>query len=290
MGLLTGLPGVGKTAALRALTAPLNPHRYLPIYLAETDFGRLDIYRSHAWAIGLDPPHRRAALWREIKARLIELVDQKNLLPVWIIDEAQNLPNDFFRDFPAFLNFAFGSRDLMTVWLVAQPVLAKTLDRALYEPMASRLQVRVHLDPIDERDAFRALIDHALAQVGCQQRLLSDSGLEILRMASQGRPRQAGLILRTAMKLAVPPGTEPPARRPSSRCHRGPSMKDTPHQLPLILPPGLDDDTVLALWSLLNDVVLHFESVYFVQLQRACDARQPPRNPEKPWLPLNRPR
>jgi len=65
-------------------------------------------------------------------------------------------------------------------------------------------------------------------------------------------------------------------------------MKDTPHQLPLILPPGLDDDTVLALWSLLNDVVLHFESVYFVQLQRACDARQPPRNPEKPWLPLNR--
>jgi hypothetical protein len=41
---------------------------------------------------------------------------------------------------------------------------------------------------------------------------------------------------------------------------------------------------------LLNDVVMHFESVYFVQLQRACDARQPPRNPEKPWLPLNRPR
>ena len=35
---------------------------------------------------------------------------------------------------------------------------------------------------------------------------------------------------------------------------------------------------------------MHFESVYFVQLQRACDARQPPRDPEKPWLPLNRPR
>jgi type II secretory pathway predicted ATPase ExeA len=204
VGLLTGLPGVGKTAALRALTTPLNPHRYLPIYLAETDFGRLDIYRSLALAIGLEPPHRRAALWREIKARLLELVDQKNLLPVWIIDEAQNLPNDFFRDFPAFLNFAFDSRDLMTVWLVAHPILAKTLDRALYEPMASRLQVRVHLDPIDERDAFRALIDHALAQAGCQQRLLSDSGFEVLRLASQGRPRQAGLILRTAMKLAVP--------------------------------------------------------------------------------------
>lgn len=206
VGLLTGLPGVGKTAALRALTTALNPHRYLPIYLAETDFGRLDIYRSLALAIGLEPPHRRAALWRELKARLVELVDQKRLLPVWIIDEAQNLPNDFFRDFPAFLNFAFDSRDLMTVWLLGHPWLAKTLDRALYEPMASRIQVRMQLDPFDQRERFHALIEHALAQAGCTQRLLSDSGLEMLRQASGGKPRHAGQVLRTAMKLAVPKG------------------------------------------------------------------------------------
>jgi hypothetical protein len=67
-------------------------------------------------------------------------------------------------------------------------------------------------------------------------------------------------------------------------------MKDAPHQLPLVLPPGLDDDTVLALWSVLNDLVTHFESVYFLQLRRALDARQPPPDPKHPWLPLNRPR
>jgi type II secretory pathway predicted ATPase ExeA len=43
LGLLTGEAGVGKTAALRALTQGLNPHRYQAIYLAETDFGRLDL-------------------------------------------------------------------------------------------------------------------------------------------------------------------------------------------------------------------------------------------------------
>jgi len=43
VGLLTGQAGVGKTAALRQLTQDLNPHRYQVIYLAETDFGRLDI-------------------------------------------------------------------------------------------------------------------------------------------------------------------------------------------------------------------------------------------------------
>ncbi|MBU2721746.1 ATP-binding protein, partial [Acidithiobacillus ferridurans] len=34
VGLLTGEPGVGKTTALRSLTASLNPHRYLVIYQA----------------------------------------------------------------------------------------------------------------------------------------------------------------------------------------------------------------------------------------------------------------
>ena len=46
VGLITGEPGVGKTAALRQLTRGLNPHRYQVIYQAETDFGRLDIYRG----------------------------------------------------------------------------------------------------------------------------------------------------------------------------------------------------------------------------------------------------
>ena len=62
--LLTGEPGVGKTAALRGLTRALNPHRFLVLYQAKfdlstcrlvdfatsrlCDFGRVDIYRSLA--------------------------------------------------------------------------------------------------------------------------------------------------------------------------------------------------------------------------------------------------
>ena len=35
IGLITGEPGVGKTAALRSVTSTLNPHRYLVLYQAE---------------------------------------------------------------------------------------------------------------------------------------------------------------------------------------------------------------------------------------------------------------
>lgn len=206
LGLLTGEAGVGKTAALRQLTRGLNPHRYQVIYLAETDFGRLDLYRSLALALGVEPAYRRAQLWRDLKARIRELADGKQLLPLWIIDEAQNLPPEFFRDLPAFLNFAFDSRDLMTVWLVGHPSLAHTLDRAPYAALAGRIQVRVQLTPILERERFAQLILHALKTAGCTHTLLADSGLELLRHASGGLPRQAGRLLRAAMQMAVPKG------------------------------------------------------------------------------------
>jgi len=204
LGMITGEPGVGKTAALRHLTQSLNPHRYQVLYQAETDFGRIDIYRGLARALGVEPSYRRAHLWCDIKLRIHELVDSKQVLPVWIIDEAQNLPPEFFRDFPAFLNFAFDSRDLITVWLLGHPALAHTLERAPYAALYSRIQVRAHLQPIIERERFLLLINHALKAAGCQHTLLADSGMELLRQASKGLPRQAGSILRTAMRLAVP--------------------------------------------------------------------------------------
>ena len=206
IGLLTGEPGVGKTAALRSLTGSLNPHRYQVLYQAETDFGRIDIYRGLARALGLEPGYRRAQLWRDIKLRVHELVDTKQVTPLWIIDEAQNLPPEFFRDFPAFLNFAFDSRDLIGVWLVGHPALAQTLERAPYAALHSRIQLRVQLKPVVERERFALLIAHALKTAGAQHTLLTDSGMELLRQASKGLPRQAGRILCTAMRLAATKG------------------------------------------------------------------------------------
>ena len=206
VGLLTGEAGVGKTAALRQLTAGLNPHRYQVIYLAETDFGRRDLYRSLALALGLEPAYRRAALWRDLKARIQELAEGKGVVPLWIVDEAQNLPREFFRDLPAFLNFAFDSRDLMVLWLLGHPSLAQTLERAPYAALASRIQVRLRLAPIVERERFAQLVAHAFEQAGAQHTLLSDSGLELLRQASRGIPRQAGRLLKTGLHLAAAKG------------------------------------------------------------------------------------
>ena len=69
IGLITGEPGVGKTAALRQITRNINPHRHQVLYQPETDFGRIDIYRGLARALGVEPGYRRAQVWRDLKER-----------------------------------------------------------------------------------------------------------------------------------------------------------------------------------------------------------------------------
>ncbi|MGA9313423.1 MAG: ATP-binding protein [Solirubrobacteraceae bacterium] len=202
VGLLTAEPGLGKTAALRQITRPLNPHQHSVFYISHTDFSRLDFYRELAVILGVQPSYRRAQLWRDIKAHITHLVTQKNVLPVLIIDEGQNLPFEFFRDFPSFLNFIFDSKEYMTVWLVGHPELARDIDRPINRALASRIQARVELKPILDREAFKQLLIHGFTQAGCTHNMLSDSGIELLQMASKGNPRQAHRLVVTALRLA----------------------------------------------------------------------------------------
>ncbi|MFT5084001.1 MAG: MSHA biogenesis protein MshM [Lentisphaeria bacterium] len=165
--------------------------------------------------LGLEPAYRRTQLWRDIKDCITDLVDNKRIQPIWIIDEAQNLPAPFFRNFPTFLNYAFDARDMTTVWFVGLWVcgfvglsqLKHTFSRAPNAALASRIYARVHLDPMHSAELFRELISHGFESVGCRQTLLSDSGIELLRQASQGKPRQAGQLLKTALRLATSKGT-----------------------------------------------------------------------------------
>jgi len=202
IGLLTGEPGVGKTAALHNIIKNLNPHQYAIIYLAETHFTNFDVYRQIALHLGLTPAHRFSMLWRDIKNHISDSFTHKRVTPVFIIDEAQNLPADFFKSFPSFLNFDFDSKDMLTVWLVGHPILANIIDRVAYTALATRIQFRCQIRPITDRNAFAQFINNAFKEVGCQSILFSDSGIEILRIASQGRFRNVYRILASTMSLA----------------------------------------------------------------------------------------
>jgi MSHA biogenesis protein MshM len=182
IGLLIAEPGLGKTAILRHITKTLNPHQYAMYYIADTDFGRLDFYRQLAIKLNVKISSRRSQLWNDLKEYFINLVTQKCVLPVIIIDEAQNLSEDFFRDFPSFVNFTFDSKDYITVWFLGHPLLGRKANR--HTAFNSRIQVRYELQPINDKEQFKELILHGFTQAGSKHTIISDSGINILHMSS----------------------------------------------------------------------------------------------------------
>ena len=58
-GLVTGEIGSGKSTAVRAFTAGLDPNRYLVLYLANPTTGLTGIYRDLLLTLGHEPPFGR---------------------------------------------------------------------------------------------------------------------------------------------------------------------------------------------------------------------------------------
>jgi type II secretory pathway predicted ATPase ExeA len=104
-------------------------------------------------------------------------------------------------DLSGFLNFAFDSRDLLTLWLVGLAPLARHLRMQQHAPLAMRVVHQVHLEPLD-RDLFRALVEHGLKAAGATQAVLADSARELLFRASRGVPRDTSDLLRRALREA----------------------------------------------------------------------------------------
>jgi MSHA biogenesis protein MshM len=202
LGMLTGDPGVGKTAAIRNLCAALPKPDHLVVYLCDTAVSPLDLYRTLAIELGVRPSHRRAELWSDIKKTLVHLVDERGTSPILVMDEAHHLSDRFLLDLSGFLNFAFDSRDLLSLWLVGLPALRRTLQMHQHDALAMRLGAQVHFEPTSDRDLFAATVTACLESVGARQKLLSDPAFEILFRSSRGVFRVAARLLRAALRTA----------------------------------------------------------------------------------------
>ena len=202
LGVLTGDPGVGKTAAIRNLCAALPKPDHLVVYLCDTAVSPLALYRTLAIELGVRPSHRRSELWSDIKKTLVHMVDERGTTPVLVVDEAHLLSDKFLLDLSGFLNFAFDSRDLLCLWLVGLPTLRRTLQMHQHDALAMRLGAQVHFEPTTDREAFISAINACLDGVGARSKLLSDPAYEILFRASRGVFRVAAKLLRGALRAA----------------------------------------------------------------------------------------
>jgi MSHA biogenesis protein MshM len=206
VGLITGDAGTGKTTALREWTNSLNPMTHHVIYQADNHFRPFDIYSQLADHLGLGRYTRYSTLWRALKNELLDLVDNRQLSPIWIIDEAHCAPIHFLTELPAFLNFSFDSRDIMTIILIGSSSLQATVRKSIHSALLSRMLFQFTWMAIDDATQFREVIIQAFKFAGRHEVVLSQSGMQLIYTASKGRLRYAHRILTASLQMAAQNG------------------------------------------------------------------------------------
>jgi general secretion pathway protein A len=201
-GLLTGEPGSGKSTAARTWLAGLNPNLYKIIYLHWSSGSALDLLRQLARDLDLEPSHFKGDLVDQIAEAIVRLNKTKKQHPIVVFDEAQLLSHPALEQIPLLLNFDMDSSTYLTLLLIGQPLLRRTLSLQHHEALRQRIAVHYHLEGLS-RSELDDYIAHQLKAAGCSQPVFDDTARQALYQATKGIPRKVNKLALTALRLAA---------------------------------------------------------------------------------------
>lgn len=198
---LTGDPGVGKTAVLRAVRHLLPEADYRLTYCHNATLGRRDFYRQLCVALGLTPSATAAGVFYAVAGHIEQLAIER-AHPVFLLDEAHLLRQDTLEHLHILMNYEWDSRALLSLVLVGLPELADRLALRRNRSLYSRLHHRFVIGPLTPDDTT-TYVRTRLARAGCDRELFTSDALVLLHEATRGAMRDIDRISTTCLRLAA---------------------------------------------------------------------------------------
>ena len=201
--LVTGAPGVGKSAVLRILAASLAHQRDVTVgVISRPQANIADFYREMGDLFGVElHPHNRWAGAKILRQRWQTHIDEALSRPGLVIDEAQEMQPAVLAELRLLASADLDSRILLTVVLAGDGRLAERLRSDEFLPLASRVRVRLAIEratPQDLQDCLR----HALQQAGAPT-LMTPEVVATLCDHAQGNPRTLMIMAGELLAAAV---------------------------------------------------------------------------------------
>lgn len=202
-GLITGEIGSGKSTAVRAFTAGLDPNRYLVLYLANPTTGMTGIYRDLLLGLGHEPPFSRPRLVARLRDAFADLLGAKRRVPIVILDEAHLLSQPMLEQLRLLFSDQMDSQSLATVVLVGHPDLRRTLHLTVHEAFSQRLAVRYHLGPLDLAETVGYVRHHVRTAGYTASPLFTDDAVARVYEYTKGLPRRINQVCTTALMAGL---------------------------------------------------------------------------------------
>ena len=202
VGLITGEVGAGKSTAIRTILGALNPNLYKVIYTQWSSGSALDLLRTVARGLDLEPAHGRANLVHQISEAIVRFNKSKKQHPILALDESQLLSHESLEILPLLLNFEMDSCQYLSLLLVGQPLLRRTLSLQIHESLRQRVAVHYHLEGLS-REELDSYLAHQLKAAGVKQPLFEDAARQALYQATKGIIRKVNSLALAALRLAA---------------------------------------------------------------------------------------
>ena len=203
VGLVTGEVGSGKSTAIRYAEGNLHPSEYRSIYITASSGSIMELYRQMLSELSI---HRnsnsKTTMRRLIKKEITDLVLEKKLKVVLIVDEASLMRLEVFAELHTICQFEKDSKPYLPMILAGQNNLVDKLSYRSSQPLASRIVARSHLKATG-LDGMKTYLEHHLAIAGVEHNLFDQAALTAIHQGSGGLFRKANHLARGSLIAAA---------------------------------------------------------------------------------------
>src|ERR1022692_1624049 len=207
LGVITGDVGAGKTVALRAAVAGLDPTRHQVIYIANPAFGTRGLYVTIVRALGAQPRYLKAELMAQAGDLLAAEAAERHRRVVVICDEAHLLEPAQLEELRLLTNSEMDSASPFAGILAGQPTLSRQLRMGTFAALDQRIATRFTIKSMDLAESA-AYLRHHLQLAGRQEPLLADDAIARLHRVSNGLPRALNNAATAAIIAAAAGGKD----------------------------------------------------------------------------------
>lgn len=194
--LVTGEIGSGKTFLANALKENLREQNCLPFMIRNPKLTSTQLIKTILQKIGIEEiPRFKLKVLNSLEETLLNFY-RKNITVIGLIDEAQILSLDAFREIRLLLNLETPEEKLLHLVLLGQPELKKRIDKV--PQLKQRVNVRFHLGPLSKNET-KSYIKHRLKVAGAKNEIFEQKSLEKLYTISKGIPRVINNIAQNAL-------------------------------------------------------------------------------------------
>jgi type II secretory pathway predicted ATPase ExeA len=201
IGVITGEVGAGKTVAVRAATANLDPSRHVIIYLANPTIGVRGMLQHIVAALGHTPAFHTATLTPQAADALAAEHAERGRNPLLVVDESHLLDNHQLEAIRLLTNHDMDSGSPFAVVLVGQPTLRHRLRLGVLAALDQRIAVRYSIAGMNATDTAD-YIRHHCTIAGRSDTLFSDDAISLIHNASRGHPRAVNNLALHALTAA----------------------------------------------------------------------------------------